>query len=62
MASTHTHKGIKSSAISGTLIGAGIGAVAGALFAYFENKEYVIDIIIGAVAAGLISRAFLVKK
>jgi hypothetical protein len=46
----------------GTLTGGSIGAVGGILYAYFKKAKYGKSIIIGALAGGLISRIFLIKK
>ena len=44
----------------GTLTGAGIGLVGGAMYAYSKEKKYSNCMLIGAFAGGLISRIFLI--
>lgn len=46
----------------GTLTGASVGLIGGVLYAYFRKAKYTNSMIIGALAGGLISRIFLIKK
>ena len=48
-------------ATKGTVAGAAIGLIGGAIYAFFYQKKYLPSMGIGAVAGGVISRIFITK-